>query len=93
MLALADIWEARQQEEEKVPTTNSLGNWRIKKTSDSNPTGDGQNIRDIERDRAAVWRQSILDILIPHKEHFKALAAALTQDRPVQTSHDLLGIT
>ena len=53
MLVLADMWEAQEQEGTEISTTISLGNWRIKKTSDSNPTGDGQNIRDIERDRAA----------------------------------------
>ena len=93
MLALADVWEARGQVEVQMLATHDLGDWRIKKTPDSNPTGDGQNIRDIERDRTAVWRQSILDILIPHMEHFKDLAMALTQDKPVQASHDLFGIT
>ena len=78
MLTLADVWEARGQVEVQMLATHDLGDWRIKKTSDSNPTGDGQNIRDIERDRTAVWRQSILDILIPHMEHFKDLAMALT---------------
>ena len=49
MLALADIWEAQQQEGTKAPATNSRGNWGIKKTLASNPMDDGRNIRDIER--------------------------------------------
>ena len=31
MLTLADIWEALEQEETKIPATNSLGDWCIKK--------------------------------------------------------------
>ena len=66
MLTLDDIWEALEQEETKIPATNSLGDWCIKKNSDANLSGEGQNIRGIRRDRATARRRSILNILIPH---------------------------
>ena len=70
-----------------------LSGWRLKRPSDTNPTGDGVTQRDRERDLAAKWRSRILNTLRPHAAGFAHLEAALLDPNPEEACHDLFGIT
>ena len=64
----------------------------MKRTSPTNPTGEGVNQRDREGDLAKRWRSRLISLTKGHASAFPFLAEALRGDNVEMACHDLFGV-